>query len=192
MKPINSKIMQTKKIFLVVAMLVSFAIANAGFADTARTIQSYEKIPAALVGKWLNGSFSMSNWWSYDGKKYIGNPYTRSVAFNFTENGEAEFFLVIKTHTGYCSTEAFTYQKGKIRVNELDQSFTIYPDKGNYRGFYSCARSSNFDRPAKKEELKPTTYYWSFEKTEDGQQWLVIRFSQDKSAAGSYFKTSNW
>ena len=145
-----------------------------------------------LTGKWLNGTFSMSNWWSYDGKKYIGNPYTRSVAFSFTETGEAEFFMAIKTHTGYCSTEGFTYQKGKVKFDNTTQSFTVYPDEGNYRGFYSCAAGSNFDRPAKPDDLKAATYYWSMEKDESGQQWLVIRFSPDRSSAGSYFKQTSW
>ena len=184
--------MHIKKALMVVVLAVFALAAHVSAADTLAKREHPGGIPIALVGKWLNGSFSMSNWWSYDGKKYIGNPYTRSVAFNLTADGEAEFFLVIKTHTGYCSTEAFTYQKGNVKVNEADQSFTIYPSKGNYRGFYSCASGSNFDRPAKKEELKPTTYYWSFEKTGNGQQWLVIRFSPDKSSAGSYFKTTEW
>jgi hypothetical protein len=170
-------------------MLFSFAAPAAGVTANQ---SDPGKVPPELTGKWLNGSFSMSNWWSYDGKKYIGNPYSRSVAFNFTENGEAEFFLVIKTHTGYCATEAFTYHKGRVKFNEADQSFTVYPESGNYRGFYSCAAGSNFERPAKKEELKPTTYYWSFEKDEYKQQYLVIRFSPDKSSPGSYFKSTSW
>ena len=185
--------MQPKKIILfVIASLMLFSLAgNTREMDTTRSIRS-EKIPPELTGKWLNGTFSMSEWWSYDGKKYIGNPYTRSVAFNFSANGETEFFLAIKTNTGYCCTEGFTYHKGIVKFNEADHSFTIYPEKGNYRGFYSCAAGSNFDRPAKKEELKPTTYYWSMEKDEYNQQWLVIRFSPDKSSAGSYFKPTTW
>jgi hypothetical protein len=150
------------------------------------------KVPAELVGKWLNGTFSMSNWWSYDGKKYIGNPYTRSVAFDFSGNGEAQFYLAIKTHTGYCSTEAFTFLKGKLKINEAEQSFTLVPDKGNYRGFYSCASGSNFERPAKPEELKPTTYYWSVEKNEQNEPQLIIRFSPDPNAPKNYFKPASW
>lgn len=177
--------------FTVLALIVLSYAGNATGIDTTRASR-LGKIPAELSGKWLNGTFSMSNWWSYDGKKYIGNPYSRSVAFNFLPTGETEFFLVIKTHTGYCSTEAFTYHKGNVKFNEADHSFTVTPEKGNYRGFYSCAAGSNFDRPARKEELKPTTYYWSFEKDENNQQWLVIRFSPDKSSAGSYFKQTTW
>src|SRR5689334_11362969 len=95
----------------------------------------HSKIPTELVGKWLNGTFSMSNWWSYDGKKYMGNPYTRSVAFNFSNDGKAEFYLAIKTHTGYCSTEAFTFLEGTVVFDEAEHSFTVTPSKGNYRGF---------------------------------------------------------
>ena len=153
---------------------------------------SYSRVPEELTGKWLNGTFSMSNWWSYDGKKYIGNPYNRSVAFHFTDNGEVEFFLVIRTHSGYCSTEAFTYQKGRVKFNEAGNSFTVFPEAGNYRGFYSCSRQNNFDRPAKPEELKPSTYYWTLEKDQLNQQWLVVRFSPDASAPGSYFKQTSW
>jgi len=149
--------------------------------------------PAPLPkGKWLNGTFSMSNWWTYDGKQYVGNPYSRSVAFNFAEKGKSEFFLIIKTHSGYCTTEAFTYLKGTVEFTEGEQSFTFYPASGNYRGFYSCAAGSNFNRPARPAELKPTKYYWSMEKDSQGQEYMVIRFSADKSTAGSYFKPTDW
>jgi hypothetical protein len=184
--------MQFKKISLITMVSLMLLSFNPKPGTTKKEYAGADKIPAELVGKWLNGTFSMSNWWSYDGKKYIGNPYSRSVAFNFSANGEAEFFLIIKTHTGYCSTEAFTYQKGKVTFNEANQSFTVTPEKGNYRGFYSCASGSNFDRPAKQEELKPSTYYWSFETNEYNQRHLVIRFSPDKSSAGSYFKPTTW
>lgn len=149
-------------------------------------------VPVFPKGKWLNGTFSMSNWWTYDGKQYVGNPYTRSVAFNFSEKGKSEFYLIIKTNTGYCTTEAFTFLKGTVEFTEGEQSFTFVPASGNYRGFYSCASGSNFNRPAKQEELKPTKYYWSVEKDNQGQEMLLIRFSNDASAPASYFKKAEW
>ena len=188
---IKQYFMRARKIIVIIIAMLLLLKTNAT-SDTIRTAKPLSKIPAELAGKWLNGTFSMSNWWSYDGKKYLGNPYTRSVAFNFSENGEAEFFLAIKTNTGYCSTEGFTYHKGTVKFDEANQSFTFYPAKGNYRGFYSCASGSNFDRAARAEELKPTTYYWTMEKDNNGQPMLVIRFSPDKSTAGSYFKPTTW
>ncbi len=134
----------------------------------------------------------MSNWWSYDGKKYEGNPYTRSVAFDFSKKDRVDFYLIIKTNTGYCTTEAFTYLQGTVTFNTVDRSFTLVPDKGNYRGFYSCAPKSNFKRDAKPDELKPATYYWTMETDQKGKQWMVIRFSPGVSSSGSYFERSNW
>lgn len=186
-----------RSIFLTMALgsllsgLMAFTAAPMPGDSTAKKAPR-AKIPTDLQGKWLNGTFSMSNWWTYDGKKYVGNPYTRSVAFNFPKKGEPEFFLIIKTHTGYCSTEAFTYQKGTVTFNERERSFTFQPVSGNYRGFYSCAPGSNFDRPAKPEELKPTTYYWTFETDSNGLRWMVIRMSPDPNSPGSYFKQTDW
>jgi hypothetical protein len=161
------------------------------------TIPVKQETPAVVQpllprGKWLNGTFSMSNWWSYDGKQYVGNPYSQSIAFNFSEKDKSEFFLVIKTNTGYCSTEAFTYMKGTVKFTEGERSFVFTPASGSYRGFYSCASGSNFNRPAKQAELKPTKYYWSMEKDSQGIDMLVIRFNNDPKSAGSYFKKGDW
>jgi len=150
------------------------------------------EVPAQLTGKWQNGTFSMSNWWSYNGTKYEGNPYTRSTSFNFSKNGDAEFFQVIKTYNGSCATEGFTYYKGSVKFNDADNSFTVYPQKGNYRGYYSCASGSNFNRAAEKNELKPITLYWS-EETLNGQKYMVVAFTPGAVESEKvYFKPSNW
>jgi hypothetical protein len=156
--------------------------------DTPRS-----EVPDELTGKWLNGTFSMSNWWSYDGKNYVGNPYSRSTAFTFLKNGEAEFFQVIKTFNGTCATEGFSYFKGTVKFNTADHSLTFYPQKGNFRGFYSCAGSSNFNRAAKKEELNPITVYWTRETDTNNQVWMVTSFRADApDSEKTYFKSSNW
>jgi hypothetical protein len=171
------------------AVLVFIMSTGVAFASTdpGKPLQA-----AFPKGKWLNGTFSMSNWWTYDGKQYAGNPYTQSVAFNISEKGKSEFFLIIKTNTGYCTTEAFTYMKGTVEFSEGEQSFTFKPASGSYRGFYSCARGSNFSRPAKQEELKPTKYYWSMEKDSQGNEMMVIRVNADRNSAASYFKRAEW
>lgn len=186
-----------KSILLFLALPVIMAMqpgrSDTPVVNTNAKLAIAASVPAELEGKWLNGTFSMSNWWTYDGKQYLGNPYTRSVAFTFSKTGESEFFMVIKTNTnGYCTTEGFTYQKGTVTFDETNHSFTFKPKSGNYRGFYGCAASSNFDRAAKPEELKTATYYWNIEKDTNGQRWLVVRFKPDMSTAGSYFKQTEW
>ena len=176
---------------MIAALLINVMMQAAGSIPIPGEVKP-DLQPQLPTGKWLNGTFSMSNWWSYDGKQYVGNPYSQSIAFNFSEKDKSEFFLVIKTHTGYCSTEAFTYLKGTVKFTEGERSFTFTPASGNYRGFYSCASGSNFNRPARPEELKPTKYYWSMEKDSQGREMMAIRFNNDPASAASYFKKGDW
>jgi hypothetical protein len=167
-------------------------VSHAHTGPDSAMISFRQPVPEELVGKWLNGTFSMNNWWAYDGREYLGNPYSRSAAFHFNKNGDAEFYLAVKNHTGNCSTEAFTFFKGAVSFNDAENSFTLTPAKGNFRVFYSCTPRLNTDRKARAEELKPTTYYWSMETDAQDKTWLVIRFSRDKNAAATYFKSTRW
>jgi len=156
--------------------------------DTPRT-----EVPDELAGKWLNGTFSMSNWWSYNGTKYEGNPYSSSRAISFSKNGDVEFFQVLKSFNGSCSSEAFTYFKGTVAFDEEDGSFTIHPQKGNFRGYYSCAAGNNFNRAATREELKPIKLFWGYGPDNNGVNWLITAFSEDAPQTEyTYFKQTNW
>jgi hypothetical protein len=92
----------------------------------------------------------------------------------FSKDGSAEFYLAINTYNGWCRTEGLTYQKGTVKFNEANHSFTFYPQQGNYRGLYSCSPESNFDRSAPADELKPATYYYTITIDEFGKEWMVI------------------
>lgn len=65
------------------ALLINVMMAAPGSVPTPAEVRSSLQ-PQLPAGKWLNGTFSMSNWWSYDGKQYVGNPYSQSIAFNFS------------------------------------------------------------------------------------------------------------
>ncbi|GAO43488.1 hypothetical protein [Flavihumibacter petaseus] len=155
--------------------------------DTPRS-----EVPEALTGKWLNGTFSMSNWYTYDGQ-YAGNPFSSSRAFQFSRNGDAEFFQVIVSNDGACTRQAFTEFKGTVQFDATTQSFTFYPRQGRFRGFYSCNSGSNFDRSATRDELKPIKLYWNGYEDEFGQAWLVTRFGpNDPDTQASYFRPTSW
>jgi hypothetical protein len=185
-----------KSIFLLsfcMAAVIAVACSKKGNDDVVVPNTPRSEVPDELTGKWLNGTFSMSNWWSYDGKNYLGNPYSRSTAFTFLKNGDAEFFQVIKTFNGSCATEGFTYFKGTVKLDAVNHSLTFYPQKGNYRGFYQCASGSNFNRAAKADELKPITVYWSRETDNNNQVWMVTSFTPNApDSEKTYFKPSNW
>ena len=171
--------------FLFIPLLLLAACSK----DKDEPVTPRTEVPSEITGKWLRGNFSMTEFWKYDGS-YVGNAYTSSQAFSFTKDGHYEFFLIVNTTDYGCQTQSFTYQKGTVTFNE-DNSFTVYPHEGNFRGFWSCIPSKNFNRPASKSELTSKTYYYDTETDENGEDWLVIRFDPD-DAYGSYFAPSNW
>jgi hypothetical protein len=145
-------------------------------------------VPQEAVGKWLHGTFSMSEYWGYDGT-YYGNPFSQSVAFYFMSNGNYEMYYTGQTNDYGCTTDAFSYYKGY--VNFTDSSFTVHPQEGNFRGYYSCNSSGNFDRPAAASELKVQTFYYTFETDTINKKWMVVRFDPSDQYP-SYFAQTTW
>lgn len=140
------------------------------------------------VGKWLHGTFSMSSFWGYDGS-YHGTPFSQSVAFNFMADGNYEMFYTGQTNYFGCTVDAFSYFRGYVIFT--DSSFTVHPTQGNYRGYYACTPSSNFNRPATSNELEVKTYYYSFETDSNGKKWMLVRFDPADQFA-SYFGPVTW
>ena len=143
--------------------------------------------PEAL-GKWLHGTFAMSNYWGYDGS-YQGTPFTQSVAFNFTSDGNYEMFYAGHTNNFGCITDALSYFKGYVQFT--DSSFTVYPQQGRYRGFYTCSPSSNFNRPAAANELNVQKFYYTFETDANNKKFMVVKFDPNDQYA-SYFAQTTW
>ncbi|SDK97317.1 hypothetical protein SAMN05421823_10432 [Catalinimonas alkaloidigena] len=147
------------------------------------------EVPAKMQGQWMYGTFSMTDFWKYDGS-YVGNAFELAVAFDFKKNGEIEMYFMSSSAYYNCRTQAFTYEKGTVEFHD-NNSFTMHPTEGSYRGFYTCSPSQNFNRKAKPDELKASTYYYTFETDEYGKEHLVIRFSPDDED-GSYFRPMQW
>ena len=145
-------------------------------------------VPSEAVGKWMYGTFSMSEFWAYDGS-YVGNAFELSVAFNFNADGTYEQYFAAQTNDWSCSTQSFSYFKGTVIFT--DSSFTVYPSEGNYRGYYSCTPQYNFDRDAEQSELEVQTFYYTFETDEFGKKWMVVRFDPADEYP-SYFGPTNW
>lgn len=152
--------------------------------DTPRTA-----VPADMVGKWMYGSFNMIQFWKYDGS-YEGPGFQLAVVFNFNQEGLYEYYFAAETNNYGCKTQAFSFHKGTVEFHD-NNSFTIHPQEGNYRGFYNCSPDSNFNREPNADELKSQTFYYSFEEDSYGKEYLVIRFDADDEQ-GSYFKPTDW
>ncbi len=181
-----------KTVFLLCALALSCVNCTTK-TDVAPDGSGSSSIPPELVGKWLKGTFSMTNFFTYDGRD-LGKGYESSRALNITKDGQAELFLYFHTFDGYCHSHAFTYVKGRVTVN--GDVLTVTGTSGKYRGAYSgaCGTRSGFDRPMTSSEVQKQVFelYWDIE-TRDGQKYLVTKF--DRSAddsASDFFKPTNW
>lgn len=176
-----------KTLALTALVVLLLASCNDGGTSTSPTT-SKGNVPPAAAGKWLHGTFAMSNFWGYDGS-YQGNPFTQSVAFNFTADGNYEMYYAGETLTNSCRTDALSYYKGYVVFDE--STFTVHPQSGRFRGFYSCATGSNFDRPATSDELRVQTYYYHYETDVNNKKWMVVGFKPNDDFP-SYFGETAW
>lgn len=145
-------------------------------------------VPAEAAGKWLHGTFSMSSYWTYNGT-YMGNPFSQSVAFYFSTNGQYEMYYTGQTNNYGCTMDAFSFYKGFAVFT--DSTFTVTPTVGRFRGYYKCSPNSNFDRAAASSELKPATYFYRYETDTNGKKWMVVSF-QANDPYPSYFAQTTW
>ncbi|MDO1444938.1 PT domain-containing protein [Rhodocytophaga aerolata] len=146
-------------------------------------------VPGGMVGNWTQGTFSLTEFWNYDGS-YAGNASEQSNVFVFKDNGECEQYFIMTQRMYNCKTEAYTYKKGTVEFNEADGSFTFTPASGKARGFYSCAPSSNFSRDSRPEELEVKTYYYEMVQM-NGKEYMLVKFNRN-DANGSYFQKNTW
>ncbi|MBC8045552.1 MAG: hypothetical protein H7Y00_02015 [Fimbriimonadaceae bacterium] len=170
-----------KNLIIILISIISFT--------SCKKEKFFSDAPDEMVGQWLYGTFSMTEYWNYDGS-YEGNAFEMSVAFDFNDNGEYEMYFIAVANNYGCRTEAFTYTKGTVDWDTPGQ-FTLTPDEGNYRGFYNCTPQYNFDRDAEKSELQTQTFYYTFEADDYGKEYLVIRFDPSDEYP-TYFSPTSW
>jgi len=169
-------------------LMVLFSCKKTDLADPMTPPPGSVTTPTEAVGQWLYGTFSMTEFWAYDGS-YLGNAFELSVAFDFKADGTYEEYFISQANNYGCSTQALAFYKGTVTFT--DTSFTVHPASGHFKGFYSCAPSSNFDRDAAQSELTDQTYYYTFETDTYGKKWFVVRFNPTDEYP-SYFAPTNW
>jgi hypothetical protein len=173
---------------LIFAML-SFVLFGTGCTKDESVTDLGGTIPAATAGKWMYGSFSMSDFWSYDGQ-YQGKPFELAVVFDFKSNGMYEKYFIASTRDySNCRTEAFTFEKGRVTFDESAGTFTTVPTEGTYRGFYSCFPKNNINRKMTNSEMKTQTYYYKVVQGNNGKNNLEVRFEKNTPNISTFYPT---
>lgn len=142
------------------------------------------------TGKWSYGRFSPSSFWGTDGS-YKGAANEQAMALHLQANGTFEMYVLNSATYYNCRTSSYTYWKGKMQLG--DQTFTLTPQQGTYRGEYSCYAGKNFKRPANATEIAAARkqYRYVREKDLEGRTALRIFFGLEDHR-GVVFTQANW
>ena len=146
-----------------------------GYGDHPRSA-----VPDELVGYWIAGVSSISNFWGYNGT-YQGPANEIAVGYMLYKDGRAkEYFYYTSTST-YCRTQVLGYKEGTVKIDPTTKTFEMFYASGNYRSFNTCgsANPPGFGEskkyasaelyPAKKNVMNN----WSVQQV-NGKQVLVV------------------
>lgn len=146
-----------------------------GYGNHPRSV-----VPDELVGYWIAGVSSISNFWDYNGS-YQGPANEIALGYMLYKDGRVkEYFYYTSTST-YCRTQVLGYKQGTVKIDKAAKTFDVYYASGHYRSFNSCGSSNppGFGEtkqytaaelsPAKKSALNN----WTIQEV-NGKQTLVV------------------
>lgn len=98
-------------------------------------------VPDELVGYWIAGVSSISNFWGYNGS-YQGPANEIAVGYMLYKDGRAkEYFYYTSTST-YCRTQVLGYKEGTVKIDAGNKTFEMFYASGNYRSFNTCGSAN--------------------------------------------------
>lgn len=143
--------------------------------------------PAQLVGTWIYGVISPTNFYDAYTGAWVSNAYGTSVLFEFGANGTYKQSILIATSAYSCRSQVFVYNEGRAVVE--GSSIKVYPTKGTLRARDNCVAANNYDRPDNIAAKQGSVYGWTFKLHDDGKTYLLIGVNGDMSNP-SYFRHS--
>lgn len=168
-----------KSCIAMVCMLLTSITVCVAKDDTGNTPRS--PVPDELVGYWLTGSTSISNFWGYDGS-YKGAGYEIATGYNFYKNGTAKQYFYYTSTSYYCRTQVLGYREGTVVFDTRNNTFQFYATSGDYRNYNACGSSHSPGYGDKKvyssKDLYPAKKFvhdnWS-RVTENGKTVLRVK-----------------
>jgi len=140
------------------------------------------KVPADMLGAWSWTTISSVGYQNQTTGQ-LAEPSGMSTRFDFTKDGRYKFMFYVRQRTYNLVTESTTTSEGTVKFNG-DGTFTLYPEKGHYKGHTG---SKPLDRPMTAAERKPSHYAYEW-RTEDGKRSLYVSPGKERSANMSRFK----
>ncbi len=143
--------------------------------------------PAQLVGTWVYGVISPTNFHDAYTGAWIDNAYGTAVLFEFKPNGTYTQSILISTRAYSCKSQVFVYNEGRAVVEGA--VIKVYPTKGTIKARDNCVAANNYDRADNIAAKQGSQYGWTFKLHDDGKTYLLIGVNNDMSNP-SYFRLS--
>jgi hypothetical protein len=139
----------------------------------AGTPPATSQTPSSVLGSWVYGALSATDYYNASNGTYVGNGYGTSVLMKFTADGKYEQTIYIQATTYNCHTKVFIYNAGTVKWEATQ--FRVYPTTGRVRSSDTCNAAFNYDRPDDIARKQGDLYSWAFERNaSDGKTYLMI------------------
>jgi hypothetical protein len=144
------------------------AIAGAGNDDDAGG--GGGRVPSELVGRWYTGDVSSLTFYSQSTGSW-SNAYGNGLSLTFRADGTFESGYLMSASSYGCTSKAFQFQQGTVRVDETARTYTVRITRGTAKGEDNCVARFNYER-----QVEPTTFTQSYlvRRGSDGKPELVV------------------
>ena len=160
--------------------LLFFALAIALFVSSCKKDNASPSIPntprtdvpVSLRGTWMNGNFSLIDYWSQDPEEYLGNGLELAFAFKFNADGTYEQYFTAKTVIGTVITYHQSVTKGTVEINEAAKTIVTHPNSAHYKRTENGTTKE--DRDMNLDELEDNSYTYETGTEQNGTKALFM------------------
>jgi hypothetical protein len=183
----HSRTLRRPAALLALALALSIAACGGGGDSATGPDDSTPRTdtPSALVGEWIYGVMSPTDFHDAYTGEWLDNAYGTSVLFGFTADGRYTQDILIYSSIGGCRTQIFVHNEGTTTVN--GDEIRVYPTQGRIVSKDSCNQQHNYDRPDDLAAKRGDLYTWEFEQSEvDGRTYLIIHIDGNEASRSSF------
>jgi hypothetical protein len=128
------------------------------------------RVPSELVGRWYTGDVSSLTFYGQSTGSWA-NAYGNGLSLTFRADGTFESGYLMSATSYGCTSKAFQFQEGTVRVDEAARTYTVRVTRGTAKGEDNCVARFNYERA-----VEPTTFTQSYlvRRGGDGRPELVV------------------
>jgi hypothetical protein len=163
------------------SLVLLAAVACGGSADAATgpssgsagsPTGSQGRVPSEIVGTWLNGSVSPTNFYNPTTGSW-SNGYGTGLFYRFNADGTFEYGWQTYSSLYSCSERATVYRKGTLAVDESRHTVVLHSSTSVVHGESTCSSTSTYTKPGPMDD---ETLIWDWDHDQYGNTYLLLRW----------------